>query len=117
MLSISFLDLVHNAINSIGFLKANLWLFGGVVVFVFIINFIPERTLVPSQNQADKSEKNHYDGGKDLKKSGREKSSVAYQNYWCQRELLITTWRSNVDCASKLCNSVELYMLETPGDL
>lgn len=25
MLSISFLDLAHNAINSIGFLKANLW--------------------------------------------------------------------------------------------
>jgi hypothetical protein len=25
MLSISFLDLAHNAINSIGFLKGNLW--------------------------------------------------------------------------------------------
>jgi zinc transporter ZupT len=25
MLSISFLDLAHNALNSIGFLKANLW--------------------------------------------------------------------------------------------
>ncbi|KAB1205979.1 Zinc transporter ZTP29 [Morella rubra] len=29
MLSISFLDLAHNAINSIGFLKANLWKTGG----------------------------------------------------------------------------------------
>lgn len=71
MLSISFLDLAHNAINSIGFLKANLWFFGGVVVFAFIVNFIPEPTLVPSQNQADKSEKNHYDGGKDLMKKHR----------------------------------------------
>jgi hypothetical protein len=25
MLSISFLDLAHNALNSIGFLKGNLW--------------------------------------------------------------------------------------------
>jgi ZIP family zinc transporter len=69
MLSISFLDLAHNAINSIGFLKANLWFFGGVVVFAFIVNFIPEPTLVPSQNQADTSEK--YDGGKDLMKKHR----------------------------------------------
>lgn len=71
MLSISFLDLAHNAINSIGFLKANLWFFGGVVVFAFIVNFIPEPTLFPSPNQADKSEKNHYDGGKDLMKKHR----------------------------------------------
>jgi len=65
MLSISFLDLAHNALNSIGFLKGNLWVsynilivlesmlicphnkeqlqfFGGVLFFGFIIKFIPE---------------------------------------------------------------------------
>nr|CAB3445978.1 unnamed protein product [Digitaria exilis]CAB3445979.1 unnamed protein product [Digitaria exilis] len=41
MLSISFLDLAHNAMNSIGFLKGNLW-------------FIPEPDFSP---QADPSEK------------------------------------------------------------
>lgn len=30
MLSISFLDLAHNAINSIGFLKGNLWVSSSV---------------------------------------------------------------------------------------
>lgn len=74
MLSISFLDLAHNAINSIGFLKGNLWVrcpldrlvvvfiflwfficmcaymqfFAGVIVFALVVNFIPEPTLVPS---------------------------------------------------------------------
>ncbi|KAE8720840.1 Zinc transporter ZTP29 [Hibiscus syriacus] len=33
MLSISFLDLAHNAMNSIGFLKGNLWFFAGVIFF------------------------------------------------------------------------------------
>lgn len=74
MLSISFLDLAHNAMNSIGFLKGNLWVrcpldslvgvfiflwfficmcaymqfFAGVIVFALVVNFIPEPTLVPS---------------------------------------------------------------------
>ncbi|KAH0880066.1 hypothetical protein HID58_067460 [Brassica napus] len=48
MLSISFLDLAHNAINSIGFLKGNLWFFGGVIFFACIAKFIPEPTLGPS---------------------------------------------------------------------
>ncbi|XP_057836919.1 zinc transporter ZTP29 isoform X2 [Cryptomeria japonica] len=68
MLSISFMDLAHNAINSIGFLKANLWFFGGVIVFGFIVNSIPEPNLVPSQFQKPKSGKNHDNGGKDLMK-------------------------------------------------
>ncbi|TYI67456.1 hypothetical protein E1A91_D08G018700v1 [Gossypium mustelinum] len=45
MLSISFLDLAHNAMNSIGFLKGNLWFFSGVIFFAVVANFIPEPTL------------------------------------------------------------------------
>lgn len=45
MLSISFLDLAHNAINSIGFLKGNLWFFAGVIFFAIVANFIPEPSL------------------------------------------------------------------------
>ncbi|GFP80027.1 zinc transporter ztp29 [Phtheirospermum japonicum] len=47
MLSISFLDLAHNAINSIGFLKGNIWFFGGVIFFAVVANFIPEPTIAP----------------------------------------------------------------------
>ncbi|KAE8673629.1 Zinc transporter ZTP29 [Hibiscus syriacus] len=45
MISISFLDLAHNAMNSIGFLKGNLWFFAGVIFFAVVANFIPEPTL------------------------------------------------------------------------
>ncbi|VFQ75222.1 unnamed protein product [Cuscuta campestris] len=45
MLSISFLDLAHNALNSIGFLRGNLWFFAGVAFFALISSFIPEPTL------------------------------------------------------------------------
>nr|DAD29820.1 TPA_asm: hypothetical protein HUJ06_031288 [Nelumbo nucifera] len=47
MLCISFLDLAHNALNSIGFLKGNLWFFAGVIFFAVIVSFIPEPTLAP----------------------------------------------------------------------
>ncbi|XP_066321394.1 zinc transporter ZTP29-like isoform X2 [Miscanthus floridulus] len=60
MLSISFLDLAHNALNSIGFLKGNLWFFAGVLFFGFIIKFIPEPKFSPP---ADPSEKKADDGG------------------------------------------------------
>jgi len=42
MLSISFVDLLPEAIHSIGFLKANLWFYGGVLFFGIIVYFIPE---------------------------------------------------------------------------
>ncbi|CAD6251525.1 unnamed protein product [Miscanthus lutarioriparius] len=60
MLSISFLDLAHNALNSIGFLKGNLWFFAGVLFFGFIIKFIPEPNFSPPANP---SEKKTDDGG------------------------------------------------------
>ncbi|KAI8526237.1 hypothetical protein RHMOL_Rhmol13G0293000 [Rhododendron molle] len=47
MLSISFFDLAHNAINAVGFLKGNLWFFAGVIFFAIVANFIPEPTLAP----------------------------------------------------------------------
>ncbi|GLT78789.1 hypothetical protein SLA2020_503140 [Shorea laevis] len=58
MLSISFLDLAHNAMNSIGFLKGNLWFFAGVVFFAIIANFIPEPTIAPSSNVKNKKKNN-----------------------------------------------------------
>ncbi|PWA93082.1 zinc/iron permease [Artemisia annua] len=70
MLSISFFDLAHNAINSIGFLKGNLWFFGGVIFFAIIANFIPEPSLAPTSDP--KSKKKHGDeGGKDIMKKHR----------------------------------------------
>lgn len=70
MLSISFLDLAHNALNSIGFLKANLWFFAGVLFFGFIVKFIPEPTFVPTDDVIRK--KTDDDGsGKDMMKKHR----------------------------------------------
>ncbi|EYU46276.1 hypothetical protein ABFS83_04G056800 [Erythranthe nasuta] len=70
MLSISFFDLAHNAINSIGFLKGNLWFFAGVIFFAIIANFIPEPTLAPVSD-GKKDKKNGDEGGKDIMKKHR----------------------------------------------
>ncbi|MED6170853.1 Zinc transporter ztp29 [Stylosanthes scabra] len=70
MLSISFFDLAHNALNSLGFLKGNLWFFAGVLFFGVVANFIPEPTLAPTSS--DKSRKKNGDeGGKDIMKKHR----------------------------------------------
>ncbi|KAJ7980762.1 zinc transporter ZTP29 [Quillaja saponaria] len=70
MLSISFLDLAHNAINAIGFLKGNLWFFAGVIFFAVVANFIPEPTVAPSSDVKSKK-KNGDEGGKDIMKKHR----------------------------------------------
>ncbi|PIM99855.1 hypothetical protein CDL12_27648 [Handroanthus impetiginosus] len=70
MLSISFLDLAHNAINSIGFLKANLWFFAGVIFFAIVANFIPEPTVAPISDAKSKK-KNEDENGKDIMKKHR----------------------------------------------
>ncbi|VFQ95542.1 unnamed protein product [Cuscuta campestris] len=54
MLSISFLDLAHNALNSIGFLRGNLWFFAGAAFFALISSFIPEPTLSPISDAQNK---------------------------------------------------------------
>ncbi|XP_021728952.1 zinc transporter ZTP29 [Chenopodium quinoa] len=72
MLSISFLDLAHNAINSIGFLKGNLWFFAGVIFFAIIANFIPEPTLTPTPSVKSKKRANGEEKGKDLMKKHRQ---------------------------------------------
>ncbi|XP_047330735.1 zinc transporter ZTP29 [Impatiens glandulifera] len=69
MLSISFFDLAHNAINSIGFLKGNIWFFSGVIFFGIIATFIPEPSLAPIPDV--KNKKNNGDGGKDMMKKHR----------------------------------------------
>ncbi|KAJ0084858.1 hypothetical protein Patl1_29717 [Pistacia atlantica] len=70
MLSISFLDLAHNAINSIGFLKGNLWFFAGVIFFAIVANFIPEPSLAPGSDLKS-NKKFGDDGGKDIMKKHR----------------------------------------------
>ncbi|KAL0460980.1 UNVERIFIED_CONTAM: Zinc transporter ZTP29 [Sesamum latifolium] len=70
MLSISFLDLAHNAINSIGFLKGNLWFFAGVIFFAIVANFIPEPTIAPISDMKSKK-KNGDEGAKDIMKKHR----------------------------------------------
>lgn len=70
MLSISFLDLAHNAINAIGFLKGNLWFFSGVIFFAIIANFIPEPSLAQGSDLTSKK-KNKDEGGKDIMKKHR----------------------------------------------
>ncbi|CAL0324033.1 unnamed protein product [Lupinus luteus] len=70
MLSISFFDLAHNALNALGFLKGNLWFFAGVIFFAVIANFIPEPTLAPTSNGKNRK-KNGDDGGKDVLKKHR----------------------------------------------
>ncbi|OAE24469.1 hypothetical protein AXG93_1615s1220 [Marchantia polymorpha subsp. ruderalis] len=58
MLSLSFLDLMHNATNAIGFTKANLWFFGGVIAIALIVTVIPEPTLSASDKASFKEKKN-----------------------------------------------------------
>lgn len=72
MLSISFLDLAHNAINSIGFLKANLWFFAGVIFFAVIANFIPEPALAPASDVKSKKKTGGEDGKDIMKKHRRQ---------------------------------------------
>ncbi|CAL9772811.1 unnamed protein product [Musa acuminata subsp. burmannicoides] len=42
MMSMSFFDLAHNAMNSLGFFRGNIWFFVGVLFFASVVNFIPE---------------------------------------------------------------------------
>ncbi|XP_004486953.1 zinc transporter ZTP29 [Cicer arietinum] len=71
MLSISFFDLAHNALNSLGFLKGNLWFFAGVIFFAVIANFIPEPTLTPTSDVKNRKKKGD-EGGKDIMKKHRQ---------------------------------------------
>uniref|UniRef100_A0A7N0RIA1 Zinc transporter ZTP29 n=1 Tax=Kalanchoe fedtschenkoi TaxID=63787 RepID=A0A7N0RIA1_KALFE len=50
MLSISFLYLAHNAMNSIGFLRGNLWFFAGIIFFALLSYLVPEPELAPSKD-------------------------------------------------------------------
>jgi ZIP family zinc transporter len=42
MLSLSFVDLLPQSMQAVGFLLANLWFYGGVLFFGIIVYFIPE---------------------------------------------------------------------------
>ncbi|CAI5527916.1 unnamed protein product [Closterium sp. Naga37s-1] len=58
MLSLTFFDLVPEAIETIGFPAANLWFFGGALLFATVVHFVPEPSLAPepSVNPAPSSE-------------------------------------------------------------
>ncbi|CAM8963561.1 unnamed protein product [Rhodiola kirilowii] len=57
MLSVSFLYLAHNAMNSIGFLRGNLWFFSGIIFFALLSYLVPEPELTPSIDEIS-NEKN-----------------------------------------------------------
>ncbi|KAL3694896.1 hypothetical protein R1sor_008547 [Riccia sorocarpa] len=71
MLSLSFLDLMHNATNAIGFSRANLWFFAGVISIAIIVTFIPEPTLSASEKASFKA-KDDKAGDKPLLKRQRK---------------------------------------------
>lgn len=71
MLCISFMDLAHNAINAVGFFKANLWFFGGVLAFAVIVTFIPEPKVGPTIPTKKSMEKKD-DDNKDLMKKRKK---------------------------------------------
>ncbi|CAI5500141.1 unnamed protein product [Closterium sp. Naga37s-1] len=52
MLSLTFFDLVPEAIETIGFPAANLWFFGGALLFATIVHFVPEPSLAPEPSVA-----------------------------------------------------------------
>ncbi|CAM6103559.1 unnamed protein product [Calypogeia fissa] len=73
MLSLSFLDLMHNATNAIGFTRANLWFFAGVIVIAAIVTLIPEPTWEPPERSTKGAkQKNDKEGDKPLLKAKRK---------------------------------------------
>ncbi|ONK79044.1 uncharacterized protein A4U43_C01F2290 [Asparagus officinalis] len=71
MLSMSFLDLTHNALNSVGFLKGNLWFCAGVISFAIVVTFIPEPSLVPRTDVGNKKDDDDDGSGKAIMKKHR----------------------------------------------
>ncbi|XP_027356403.1 zinc transporter ZTP29-like [Abrus precatorius] len=71
MLSISFFDLAHNALNSLGFLRGNLWFFAGVIFFAVVANFIPEPTVAPPTSDDKSTKKVEKEGNKSIMKKRR----------------------------------------------
>ncbi|KAI5067983.1 hypothetical protein GOP47_0016328 [Adiantum capillus-veneris] len=78
MLCISFMDLAHNAINAIGFSKANLWFFGGVLTFAIIVTFIPEPNVGPIVTSKKAMEKKDDDFSSNKDSMKRRKKQVLF---------------------------------------
>lgn len=76
MLCISFMDLAHNAINAIGFSKANIWFFSGVLAFAIIVTFIPEPnvgpTVITSKRAMDKKDEDFSSNKDSLKRRKKQ---------------------------------------------
>ncbi|EFJ16604.1 hypothetical protein SELMODRAFT_227629 [Selaginella moellendorffii] len=70
MLTLSFLDLMYNAINNLGFARANLWFFGGVVLFAGIVTFVPEPSMASITKTSSSEDRNGSD--KDVMKKHRK---------------------------------------------
>ncbi|XP_047162481.1 zinc transporter ZTP29-like [Vigna umbellata] len=71
MLSISFFDLTHNALNSLGFLRGNLWFFAGVIFFAVVAKFIPEPTPAPPFSNDKSTKKSGNEGNNGIMKRRR----------------------------------------------
>ncbi|TKY67417.1 Zinc transporter ZTP29 [Spatholobus suberectus] len=71
MLSISFFDLAHNALNTLGFLRGNLWFFAGVIFFAVVANFIPEPAVAPPTSDDKSTKRVGKEGNKDIMKKRR----------------------------------------------
>lgn len=84
MFTLSFNDLMHNAINAIGFPRANLWFFGGVMMFAGIVTLIPEPSLTPSQNAAMDA------AGKGSKKGSKEGKEAQYLMRQRRKQVLMS---------------------------
>ncbi|CAI7887800.1 unnamed protein product, partial [Closterium sp. NIES-53] len=52
MLSLTFFDLVPEAIEAIGFPAANLWFFAGALLFATVVHLVPEPSLAPEPSVA-----------------------------------------------------------------
>ncbi|XP_057456204.1 zinc transporter ZTP29-like isoform X2 [Lotus japonicus] len=76
MLSISFFDLAHNALNTLGFLRGNLWFFAGVIFFAVVANFIPEPAVAPPTSD-EKSRKARNEDNMDIMKKRRRQVLVS----------------------------------------
>jgi len=59
MLYISFMDLIPESIEEVGYLHANLWFFGGMIFFALILQLFPEPDFekISKKNRKDKKTK------------------------------------------------------------
>jgi len=71
MMYISFLDLLPEAVNTIGYFDANLYFFLGMLFFLMIVKFIPEPEISTHSHDSDENG-NEKENEKEKKKRKRK---------------------------------------------